>query len=212
MESVQSVTTRQLERYPIYLKYLRSMKESGVLFITSPLIARALSLTEEQVRKDLQLVSREQGKPNQGRDIKNLIEDIENFLGYNDTSNAVIVGVGSLGEAFMKYKGFSDFGLNILAGFDVDENKIGKSINSKQIFSLDKLENLVERLQVHIAILTVPQEAAQEVVEILEKSGIKGIWNFVPTHLNVSKDIVVQNVNLASSLAILSNKIDKKGR
>lgn len=212
METYQTVTVKQLERFPVYLKYLYSMRDSGIINITSPIIARALNLTEEQVRKDLQVVSLTSGKPNQGRLIKDLIEDIENFLGYNDVSNAVVVGAGNLGEAFMKYKGFEEYGLKILAAFDVDSKKIGLEVGGKKIFPLSKLEDLIKRLNVHIAILTVPQEVANEVCERLVAAGIKAIWNFVPTHLYVSKDIIVENVNLASSLAVLSHRLlEKKG-
>ncbi len=210
MEKATSVSVRQLERYPIYLKYLISMRNSGVTTLSSPIIARAMKCSEEQVRKDFQAIARSAGKPGTGRDINSMIEDLEKFLGYNDVSDAIIVGVGGLGGAFMKFKGFDDFGLNILAGFDCDPLKVGTEINGKKIFSLDKLENLVERLNVNIAILTTPSDAAQEVCDLLVKSGIKAIWNFVPVHLNVSDDVIVENVDLASSLAILSHRLNNK--
>lgn len=98
-------------------------------------------------------------------------------------------------------------GLHILAGFDIDPSVVGTTINGKQIFSVNKLSNLVKRLNVKIAILTVPAYAANLVSEQLVKAGIKAIWNFAPTHLDVSNEIVVENVNLASSLAKLSHKL-----
>ncbi|MEA5061545.1 MAG: redox-sensing transcriptional repressor Rex [Erysipelotrichaceae bacterium] len=210
MEEIKSVSMKQLERYPVYLKYLISIKDQGITSISAPMIAKALDCTEEQVRKDLQIVSPDSGKPKSGRDIKTLINDIENFLGYNDVSDAIVVGVGHLGEAFMRYKGFSEFGLNVLAGFDLDETKIGKKVDGKEIFSMDKMSNLISRLKVNIAILTVPSDAANAVSKLLVSSGIKAIWNFAPIHLDVPEDIVVENVNLASSLAVLSHKLNKK--
>ena len=207
---LDGVSVKQLQRFPIYLKYLKSMRDAGVVTITAPLIARALDQSEEQVKKDLQVVTTSKGRPNTGRDINVLINDIEVFLGYHNISDAIIVGVGHLGEAFMNYKGFAEFSLNILAGFESDESKIGKVINGKQVFPMAKLKNLVPRLNVSIAILTTPASASQEVAELLVDAGIKGIWNFAPINLKVNDDVVVENVNLASSLAVLSHKLKKK--
>jgi redox-sensing transcriptional repressor len=210
MTELKAVSIKQLERYPVYLKHLKSLKEQNVETTSAPQIADALGLNEEQVRKDLQIVTSKNGKPKLGRQVEDLIEDIESFLGYNDVTSAVIVGVGHLGEAFMKYKGFKEFGLNILAGFDVDPNKIGKSINEKPIFDVSKIPNLIPRLNVHIAILTTPNDVAQEMCDILVQAGIKGVWNFVPVHLEENSEVVIENVNLASSLAVLSHKLKKK--
>ncbi len=207
---LDTVSVKQLQRLPVYLKYLISMREAGVTTITGPLIARALKFSEEQVKKDLQVVTTTKGKPNQGRDIHLLIQDIETFLGYHNSRDAILIGVGHLGEAFMNYHGFEDFGLNILAGFDIDESKINREINGKQIFPMSKLENLVQRLHVRIAILTTPAAVSQEVAKSLEKAGIQAIWNFSPVNLDVSENVVVENVNLASSLAVLSHKLQKK--
>lgn len=206
----KTVSVKQLQRFPIYLKYLISMRDSEVKMITSSLIARALNYSEEQVKKDLQVVTTEKGVPNKGRNIQQLINDLESFLGYRNVSDAIVVGVGNLGSAFMNYKGFEEYGLNILMGFDIDEKLIGKQINNKTIFPMNKLKNLVQRMNIGIAILTTPASVSQEVVETLQDAGIKAIWNFVPVQLQVNENIVVENVNLASSLAILSHKLNKK--
>jgi redox-sensing transcriptional repressor len=207
MDDETYISKNQLERYPIYLKYLISMRDSGCVNISAPIISQALNFSEEQVRKDLQVISKNSGKPKLGRDIKELIIDLENFLGYNNISDAIIVGVGHLGEAFMNYKGFESFGINILAGFDNNPLKIGKKINGKEVFSIDRLENLIPRLNVNIAILTTPSEVSQEIATRLEKAGIKAIWNFAPVHLLVNSNTIIEDVNLASSLAILSHKL-----
>lgn len=186
------------------------MREAGVTTIASSHIARALKFSEEQVRKDLQVATSARGIPNKGRDINCLIRDIEDFLGYHNNRDAIIIGVGHLGAAFMNYEGFAEFGLNILAGFDVDEQKIDHEINGKKIFSMAKLENLIQRLNVHLAILTTPADVSQEVAKRLEQAGIQAIWNFSPVSLNVGENVVVENVNLASSLAVLSHKLQEK--
>ena len=202
-----NISKRQLERYPIYLKYLLSLKGGSSNNISSPMIAKALGLSEEIVRKDLQVVSKQSGKPNQGRNIDELIKDIQSFLEYDKIDDAIIVGVGHLGKAFMNYDGFSSFGLNIVAGFDVNEKIIGTKINNKPIYSLYSLQSIIANLEAKIAILAVPSDAAQQVVNQLVNCGIRAIWNFVPIHIDVPEDVVTENVNLASSLAVLSHKL-----
>lgn len=207
MAADKSISSKQLSRLPIYLKLLYSLKDKGIEKTSAPQIAKALQQNEEQVRKDLQVVSSHIGKPKSGRVVVDLIDDIETFLGYHDATSTIIVGVGHLGGAFMNYSGFSEFGLNILAGFDVDENLVGGKINNKEIFHVDSLEEYIVNHQVHLAILVTPTDVAQNIANRLVKSGIKAIWNFVPIQLRVPEDVIVENVNLASSLAVLSHKL-----
>ena len=207
---MKQVSERQLERFPIYLKYLLSMRDSGYKTISSPVIANALSFSEEQVRKDLQVVSSNNGKPKLGRDINELIEDIKAFLHYDNLTKAAVVGVGHLGKALMNYKGFNDFGLDIVCGFDIDSNLVGGQVNGKDIYSVYQLSNKIDELGLEIAILAVPLSAAQDNADRLVNAGIKGIWNFVPVHLNVGDDVVIENINMASSFAILQHKLSNK--
>ena len=204
------VSTKQLERFPIYLNHLLALKKEGKINTSAPQIAAVLGFSEEQVRKDLQVVTKSSGKPKAGRVIDELIHDINEFLGYGDTTGAVVVGCGHLGEAFMKYEGFLEYGLEILAGFDVASKKIGKIINGKKIYSMNNLEKIITQLNVKIAIITVPSEEAQGVVDRLVDCGIKGIWNFANVHISVPDDVVIETVNLASSLAVLSHKLTDK--
>ena len=204
------VSTKQLERFPIYLNHLLALKKEGKINTSAPQIAAVLGFSEEQVRKDLQVVTKSSGKPKAGRVIDELIHDINEFLGYGDTTGAVVVGCGHLGEAFMKYEGFLEYGLEILAGFDVASKKIGKIINGKKIYSMNNLEKIIMQLNVQIAIITVPSEEAQGVVDRLGNCGIKGIWNFANVHISAPDDVVIETVNLASSLAVLSHKLTDK--
>ena len=204
------VSTKQLERFPIYLNHLVALKKEGKINTSAPQIAAVLGFSAEQVRKDLQVVTKSSGKPKAGRVIDELIHDINEFLGYGDTTGAVVVGCGHLGEAFMKYEGFLEYGLEILAGFDVASKKIGKIINGKKIYSMNNLEKIIMQLNVQIAIITVPSDAAQGVVDRLVNCGIKGIWNFANVHISAPDDVVIETVNLASSLAVLSHKLTDK--
>jgi|LAHS01.1.fsa_nt_gb redox-sensing transcriptional repressor len=207
---MKSFSKNQLQRYPIYLKYFKQLAEQGVEDVSSPKIAKELGYSEEQIRKDLQAVSDEAGRPKKGRNLQQLIDTLESFLGYRDSTTAVVIGTGHLGGALLNYPNFQEMGLSILAGFDVDPNKIGTTIGGKEIFALDKLPNLLPRLNAHIVIVTVPAQVAQNVVDIAVESGALAVWNFAPTHINVPDNVVIENVNLASSLAVLSHRLNSE--
>lgn len=207
---MKSFSKNQLQRYPIYLKYFKQLAEQGVEDVSSPKIAKELGYSEEQIRKDLQAVSDEAGRPKKGRNLHQLIDTLESFLGYRDSTTAVVIGTGHLGGALLNYPNFQEMGLSILAGFDVDPSKIGTTIGGKEIFALDKLPNLLPRLNAHIVIVTVPAQVAQNVVDIAVESGALAVWNFAPTHINVPDNIVIENVNLASSLAVLSHRLNSE--
>ena len=195
-----------LQRLTVYLVYLKSLPIDSPENISATTLASALKMGEVQVRKDLALVS-SSGKPKIGYIVSDLTGDIEDFLGYNNLNNAVIIGAGKLGKALLDYDGFSDYGLNIVAAFDIDDSIVGETEKGKSIFSLEKFENLCKRMQIQIGIITVPKECAQSVCDLMIENGISAIWNFAPTHLNVPENILVQNENMASSLALLSNHL-----
>ena len=209
-EKVNVVSKNQLQRFPVYLELLKRMKNEGQTNVSSLTMAGYLGLSEEAVKKDFALVSHNPGRPNTGRDIVELIEDLESFLGYNDATSAVLVGVGHLGRAFLNYAGFSEYGIKILAAFDNNPYIIDQKINGIQVFPVDKMENLIPRLNAHIGIISVPENHAQAIADLLVKCGIKTIWNFAPAHLLLPEDIIIQNVNLASSLAVLSHELTQK--
>ena len=205
---MKTYSLNQLGRYPVYLKLLKEYADSGVEIISSPLIAKRLGFSEEQVRKDLQNVSSEAGRPKKGREVKQLIDDIETFLGYRDSTSAVLIGVGNLGAALLNFPEFAKMGLEILAGFDTDPKLLWSRIGGKEIFPVSLIKEILPRLNAHIVILAVPASAAQEAADLAVESGAKAIWNFAPTHLDLPDGIVVEDVNLASSLAVLSHRLN----
>lgn len=204
-----SVSKQTLQRLPLYLNYLKTRSKEGISNISAPIIADGLKLNEVQVRKDLALVS-SGGRPKTGYRIDGLIADIKAFLGYDNVNEAILVGAGQLGKALLSYKGFGEYGLNIVAALDIDEELIGSVVNGKQILSIEKMKDLCKRLNVHMGIITVPAENAQQVCDMLIESGILAIWNFAPVHLNVPEHILVQNENIAASLAVLSKHLIEK--
>ncbi len=197
------ISQATIKRLPLYLGYLKQLGENAPINISSGAISQAMKLNEIQVRKDLAAVSI--GKPKIGYVLQDLIADIEAYLGYNSVCDAVIVGAGKLGKALMDYKGFSEYGLKILAAFDSNVDVINEDSN---IYHVDKLWDLCQRLGIKMGIITVPAHFAQGVCNEMVNAGIKAIWNFAPVHLNVPDDVIVQNENLAVSLAVLSKHLN----
>lgn len=199
----KEISKSVLKRLPGYLTYLKNMPEDSPAHISATALANALGMGEVQVRKDLALVS-DGGRPKIGYLKESLIDDIEQFLGYDNTTDAVLVGAGKLGCALLGYQGFDEYGLNILAAFDADENKTGMDESGKPIYTLDKLPFFCKTHKVLMGIITVPSAHAQEVCDMMIANGIKAVWNFAPAHLEVPENILVQTQNMASSLAVLS--------
>ena len=191
-----------LKRLPNYLSYLKSLPEDAPANISATALAAALNMGEVQVRKDLALVS-DGGRPKVGYMRESLIADLEQFLGYDNTTDAVLIGAGKLGQALMGYKGFDEYGLNILAAFDANP-KMDRTEEGKPIYPISKLTQYCRSHKVLMGIITVPAESAQEVADQLIAGGIKAIWNFAPAHLDVPSNILVQYENMATSLAVLS--------
>ena len=190
-----NLSEKTIKRLILYHFILNECMQNGLEYISSPYIASLLNIDNSQVRKDIKYVNHN-GKCKIGYEVSTLKTSIENTLGFEKKKDAFIVGAGNLGSALIKYDDLKDYGLNILAMFDADPLKTGMIINSKEIFHIRKLPDLAKRLNVEIAILTVPKEVAQECAEYLESAGIKYIWNFTPRVLKVGKNVKVWNENL----------------
>jgi redox-sensing transcriptional repressor len=198
----KEISKSVLKRLPGYLSYLKSLPEGTATYISATTLANALGMGEVQVRKDLAMVS-SGGRPKVGYLRENLIEDISQFLGYDNTTDAILVGAGKLGQALLGYHGFEAYGLNILAAFDAAPTA-DRTDEGKPIYRMDELEPFCRSHNVLMGIITVPGAQAQQVCNKLIAAGIKAIWNFAPIHLDVPANILVQNENMATSLAVLS--------
>ena len=203
---MQKISNSVLKRLPVYLAYLKELPREAPENISATTLATALNMGEVQVRKDLALVS-DGGRPKVGYQRERLISDIQQFLGYDNTNDAVLIGAGKLGRALLGYSGFSEYGLNIIAAFDANAALSGLQENGKPILPLEQLESVCRENQVLMGIITVPSASAQSVCDLLIANGIQAIWNFAPTHLDVPAGILVQNENMATSLAVLSKHL-----
>lgn len=205
----KEISKATLKRLPTYLSYLKSLSGAEHTNISATALAAALHMGEVQVRKDLALVSNG-GRPKIGYNRAALIADIEQFLGYGNTNDAVLIGAGKLGRALLGYGGFAEYGLNIVAAFDANDALIGTTNSGKPIMHLSRLHDVCVKHQIRIGIITVPAEHAQRVCDQLIENGIRAIWNFAPKHLDVPDDILVQNENMAASLALLSKHLSDR--
>jgi len=196
-----------LRRLPLYYQYLKKLEQTKAhSHVSATQIGTDLNILPIQVRKDLEVTSAA-GRPKMGYGIAELIRTIEDFLGWNSTTDAFLVGAGHLGAALLRYEGFREYGFNIVAGFDVDPGKVGTEIGGKKILHTDKLVQLSQRMGIRIGILAVPAQAAEEVADAMVKAGILAIWNFSPVRIHVPPGVIVQHENLASSLVVLSKKL-----
>lgn len=199
---MKEISKSVLKRLPGYLSYLKSIPGDASPYISATALANALGMGEVQVRKDLAMVS-DGGRPKVGYQREGLIRDIEQFLGYDNATEAVLIGAGKLGQALLDYVGFGAYGLDILAGFDIAPSAAATA-GGKPIYPVGELQRFCKEHKVLMGIIAVPTDCAQSVCNLLIDCGIKAVWNFAPTHLEVPKSILVQNENMAMSLAVLS--------
>lgn len=200
-----SIPKATLGRIPRYLTYLKELPLDTIPYISATTISKALNLGEVQVRKDLAMISGA-GKPRLGYETEMLIEQLKDCLGYNKLTCAVLVGAGRLGRALLQYDGFEHFGVKIKAAFDSNEQVI--NLDSKTvILPMNQFEAYCKENNVYLGIITVGEGSAQVVCDQMVKSGITAIWNFAPCKLQVPAGILLQNENLALSLAHLRNQL-----
>lgn len=191
----KKISEKVISRLTLYHCILDDYIKNNIEFIASKQIAVLLNIDDSQVRKDISILNNS-GKCRVGYIVKELKKSIETTLGFAKNKNAFIIGAGNLGMALAKYDNFTNYGLNIIALFDNDNSKIGKTVNNKLILDIEKLPNLCKKSGVDIAILTIPKEYAQVTADFLVKANIKYIWNFAPAVLSVPPDVQVWNENL----------------
>ena len=193
------ISFAMMNRLPLYLDYLLNLETKGVENVSATVLAKDMGLGEVLVRKELSVISGK-GKPRIGYKTSSLIKDFDNFLQVGTTTKAIIVGAGKLGRALLGYTRFNKFGVDILAAFDSDIDKI----DNKKIYSMNRLKTFIKDNKVKIGIITVPKENAVEVYETLVDAGVKGIWNFAQVILKKKAGVIVKQQNLALSLAHLN--------
>ena len=198
---MKTISKALLSRLPRYLEHLKSVSSENGTYISSTAVAAALGLGHALVRKDLSRIC-DKGHPKKGYVRLELIADIESHLGYNFSMDAVLVGTGKLGSALLDYPGFLEYGMNLVAGFDIAPEHRGESTN-KPVYPLSQLGAFCREQDIRLGIITVTVSSAQQICDLMVENGILSIWNFAPTHLRVPEHVRVHNENLAVSLAEL---------
>jgi redox-sensing transcriptional repressor len=196
-----------LRRLPWYLAFAKLALQQGESFLSSTRIAKSIAVDPSMVAKDLSFV-KISGRTRVGYDVNELVAVLEHFLGFTDSHQAYLFGVGNLGGALMHDNGLQQFGMEIKAGFDVRHELTGTSINHIPIHHIDKFAELQQQTGIHIGILTVPVDKAQDVSDIMVKGGIKAIWNFTPYRIVVPDNVIVQNTSIYAHLAVMYNRLN----
>jgi redox-sensing transcriptional repressor len=177
---------------------LKDLERRGVEVISSAELADICGVNAAQIRKDLTYFG-EFGIRGVGYYVKELHFDIRKVLGLNQRRNVALIGVGNLGRALVSYRNFSEHGYNFVAAFDTDPAKVGQELPSGVVVhALGDLPRIAQDLQIEIAIITTPAEAAQAAADKAVAAGIKGILNFAPTQIQVSPDAKVKKVDLTT--------------
>jgi redox-sensing transcriptional repressor len=191
---------------PAYLRLLRAWEAEGREAVSCTHLSEALGIEPTLIRKDLQLAGAS-GRPKTGYRLAELVPALEGFLGWSRPSEAFVIGAGNLGLALLHYQGFAAHGLSVVAAFDDDQRKIGTTAGGKRVFPMAKLADLAQRMGVRLAVLCVPDAAAQEVADRCCAAGMRGLWNFTGARLRVPDGVVAETIDLAQSLALLSHRL-----
>ena len=197
-----------LRRLPWYLSNAKLMREKGETYVSSTQISKEINIDASQIAKDLSFVNIS-GRTRVGYEVNQLIDVLEDFLGFTNMHRAYLFGVGSLGGALLRDSGLSQFGLKIVGAFDVNPKLVGTEINGIPVYHSDEFEERMRIDSVNIGVLTVPIGIAQEITDKMVAGGLKAVWNFTPFRIRVPEDIVVQNTSLYAHLAVMFNRLNE---
>ena len=209
INDLQHIPEPTLRRLPWYLAFIKLEADRGERFISSTQISRAINVSASQIAKDLSSVN-VSGKTRVGYDVLELVEVLEAFLGFKNAHKAFLFGVGSLGGALLHDRGLTQYGMEIVAGFDVNPAIIGKKINGLPVFHINDFARKQAEMGVSIGILTVPVDQAQNAAEKMVEGGIRAIWNFTPFRIRIPQHIVVQNTSIYAHLAVMFNRLENQ--
>lgn len=199
-----------IKRMPRYYRHLAELLRNDVDRISSKELSEKIGFTASQIRQDFNNFGGF-GQQGYGYNVRELFTETGKILGLDKTYKTVIIGAGNIGQAIANYTRFEKFGFELQAIFDANPKLIGLQIRDVEILDIDRLPEFLEKNEVDIGIICVPISVAQKAVDLLIKSGIKGIWNFAPTDIHVPKDVALESVHLSDSLLTLVYLMNDKG-
>lgn len=204
----REISRAVIRRLPRYYRYLGELLENGVERISSNDLSKRMKVTASQIRQDLNNFGGF-GQQGYGYNVKYLYTEIGKILGLEEDHKIIIIGAGNLGQALANYAAFENRGFILKGIFDVNPRLQGVSIRGVPIRMMDDLKAFVQNNEIDIAVLTIPKEKAIEVANMLVENGVRAIWNFAHTDLNLPDNVVVENVHLSESLMQLSYNISR---
>jgi len=208
-KSFSNISMAVIRRLPKYHRYLKDLLDKEVYRISSKELSKLIGFTASQIRQDLNCFGGF-GQQGYGYNVEELYNEIGRILGLDKTYKIIIIGAGNLGQAIANYTSFEKSGFELLALFDINPRLIGMKIRDIPFRDIDEIEQFTLDNKVDIAVISTPKELAQAVVERLNPENVKAIWNFAPTDLKVSDDIIVENVHLSESLYTLSYLLNER--
>ncbi len=194
-----NIPEKTVERLSEYRRSLLDCLDQGITHIFSHVLAGMHGITAVQVRRDLMLIGFS-SDTKKGYDVKVLAEFISSILDSEEPMNIAIIGMGHLGQAITKYFNGKGLKLKIIAAFDIDERKVGKVIDGIKCYHMDDFEDVVEREDINMVVLSSPTEVASDLVLPIINAGIKGVLNFTSRPLNFPRGIVVENYDITTLL------------
>ena len=200
---MKSISKAVISRLPRYYRYLGELKEEGIERISSGDLSERMHVTASQIRQDLNNFGGF-GQQGYGYNVSYLYDEIGKILNLDKEHNMIIIGAGHLGQAIANYANFEKRGFKVLALFDKNPDVIGKMIRNVEVLDINNLENYLNEVKIDIAALTLPKEQARKIADTLVACGIKSIWNFAHTYLELPDDVIVENVHLSESLMKLA--------
>ena len=204
----REISQAVIRRLPRYYRYLGELIEENVERISSNELSRRMKVTASQIRQDLNNFGGF-GQQGYGYNVRYLYAEIAKILGLDSDHNMVIIGAGNLGQALANYASFEKSGFILKGMFDVNPRLKGISIRGVEIRMLDELKEFIIENEIDIVVLTIPKAKAREVAALLAENGVRAIWNFAHTDLNLPENVIVENVHLSESLMRLSYNLSR---
>ena len=196
-----------ISRLPQYVRILNRLMEDGILVVSSQQLGEKLQVTPAQIRKDLSYFGRF-GKQGRGYSVRDLLDRLRQILGINSPWNVAVVGVGRLGRAILSYPGFNPDGFHLVAAFDLNNSVIGETIGGLVVRNMEEWDQVVAREKISIAIVAVPVEYTQNVVDQLVACGVKAVLNYAPMAPQVREGIRIRNIDPVLSLQSMTYYIN----
>jgi redox-sensing transcriptional repressor len=199
----QHIAESTVRRLSLYLRFLEDYKRRGLDTISSGDLASLGGTTSAQVRKDLSFFG-SFGTRGLGYSVSALAHRIREILGLEREWRVIIIGAGKIGAALAQYRGFRDRGFRVVGIYDIDAARIGMQLDAVTVKDQKELDGDGEKLKPDIALIAVPSDAAQTLVDRVTKAGVRGVLNFAPSPLQAASGVALRNVDMALELEILS--------